>query len=179
MTRSALGILPILLLTCLSQAVEAGPPLVLVFRVEGEIMSATEILADEALHEAEALNASLAVMLLDTPGGSLPSVRRVARIIEASPVPAAVFVYPAGAVAWSGGAYVLMVAHIAVMASGTSVGSAQPVTLTPLGPAPVNESKLTNALAEFIEQQAVLHSRNSTVARLFVTQNLNLGLARP
>jgi len=75
-------------------------------------------------------------------------------------------------VAWSGGVYILMSSHIAAMASGTTIGSAQPVSA--VGEV-VNEPKYINALSGFLRDNARLHNRNETVAQEFVTQNLNLG----
>jgi membrane-bound serine protease (ClpP class) len=65
-----------------------------------------------------------------------------------------------------------MASHIAVMASGTTIGSAQPVLST--GEL-LNESKYMNALSALMRDNARLHSRNETVAEQFVRQNINLG----
>ena len=89
-----------------------------------------------------------------------------------SPIPVLVWVTPSGATAWSGGTYILMASHIAVMASGTTIGSAQPVLST--GEV-LNESKYINALSGLMRDNARLHSRNETVAQQFVTENINLG----
>lgn len=61
------------------------------------------------------------------------------------------------------------------MASGTSIGSAQPILLTPGGIVYVNESKVLNAVSKLLGSYARLHSRSETAACLFVTENLNLG----
>jgi membrane-bound serine protease (ClpP class) len=58
------------------------------------------------------------------------------------------------------------------MASGTTIGSAQPVLST--GEL-VNDTKTINALTGLMRDNARLHSRNETVAQEFVTQNINLG----
>ena len=58
------------------------------------------------------------------------------------------------------------------MASGTTIGSCQPVDLTGT---PITDTKYLNALTALMVNHAVLHSRNETTAELFVTQNLNLG----
>ncbi len=65
-----------------------------------------------------------------------------------------------------------MASHIAAMASGTTIGSCQPVL--PTGQ-PVNASKYINAYAKLLMHHAQLHDRNETIAQLFVTKNLNLG----
>ncbi|RLE38712.1 hypothetical protein DRJ17_03200 [Candidatus Woesearchaeota archaeon] len=148
---------------------------VIVVSIQEEITEATEVLFRNVIKEAEAIGAKLVVVLLDTPGGSVSSVKNIMVMMESSKVPVAVLVYPVGATAWSGGAYILMASHIAAMASGTIVGSAQPVMMTLAGPVYVNESKVINALVGLMVHHARIHSRNTTVARLFVEQNLNLG----
>jgi membrane-bound serine protease (ClpP class) len=65
-----------------------------------------------------------------------------------------------------------MSSHIAVMASGTTIGSAQPVSS--LGQV-LDQPKHINALAGLMRDNARLHNRNETAAQEFVTENLNLG----
>ncbi|MBO3757975.1 MAG: nodulation protein NfeD, partial [Candidatus Brockarchaeota archaeon] len=54
---------------------------------------------------------------------------------------------------------------------GTTIGSCQPVTSTGT---PINETKYLNALIALMVNHAKLHSRNETIAKLFITENLNL-----
>jgi membrane-bound serine protease (ClpP class) len=65
-----------------------------------------------------------------------------------------------------------MASHIAVMASGTSIGSAQPILST--GEL-INDTKHINALTALMVNHARLHDRNATAARSFIHENLNLG----
>ena len=58
------------------------------------------------------------------------------------------------------------------MASGTTIGSAQPVSAT--GEV-INETKIINALTGLMRDNARLHDRNETAAQQFITQNINLG----
>jgi membrane-bound serine protease (ClpP class) len=109
---------------------------------------------------------------LNTPGGELGSVTDIMNDFGSSRVPVVVWVTPQGATAWSGGTYILMASHIAAMASGTTIGSAQPVLAT--GEV-LNESKYINALSALMRDNARLHNRNETLAEEFVTKNVNLG----
>jgi len=145
---------------------------VLIVRVSSEIARPTVELVTRSIEEAEVGGARLIVYELNTPGGELASVTDIMNEINSSPVPVLVWVAPSGAVAWSGGVYILMSSHIAAMASGTTIGSAQPVSA--VGEV-VNEPKYINALSGFLRDNARLHNRNETVAQEFVTQNLNLG----
>ncbi|MGB9895194.1 MAG: NfeD family protein [Thermoproteota archaeon] len=145
---------------------------VLVVKVNGEITRATEVMLSDAINFANSYNVRLIVVELNTPGGELDSVQSIMEMFDASKIPVVVFVYPIGASAWSGGTYILMASHIAAMASGTTIGSCQPVTETGT---PINESKYLNALIALMVNHAKLHSRNETTARMFITENLNLG----
>jgi membrane-bound serine protease (ClpP class) len=145
---------------------------VLIVRVNSEIARPTVELFTRSIEEANLGSARLIVYELNTPGGELGSVTDIMNALNSSPVPAMVWVTPSGATAWSGGVYILMSSHIAAMASGTTIGSAQPVSA--LGE-PLTEPKYINALSGILRDNARLHSRNETVAEEFVTQNLNVG----
>jgi membrane-bound serine protease (ClpP class) len=145
---------------------------VLIVRVNSEIARPTVELFTRSIEEAKVGGARLIVCELNTPGGELGSVTDIMNALNSSPVPVVVWVTPSGAAAWSGGVYVLMSSHIAAMASGTTIGSAQPVGA--FGET-LNESKYINALSGILRDNARLHGRNETVAQEFVTQNLNVG----
>jgi len=168
--------LAILFILALSAGLQSsggvGQGSVLIVRVSSEIARPTVELVTRSIEEAEVGGARLIVYELNTPGGELASVTDIMNEINSSPVPVLVWVAPSGAVAWSGGVYILMSSHIAAMASGTTIGSAQPVSA--VGEV-VNEPKYINALSGFLRDNARLHNRNETVAQEFVTQNLNLG----
>jgi membrane-bound serine protease (ClpP class) len=145
---------------------------VLVVSIHSDIAGPTVELVTRSIEEAQAGGARLIVYELNTPGGDLTSVTDIMNQFNSSPIPVVVWVTPSGASAWSGGTYILMASDIAVMASGTTIGSAQPVTATG---EPVNESKIINALTGLMRDNARLHDRNETAAQQFITQNINLG----
>jgi len=145
---------------------------VLVVTISSDISSPTTELVSRSIGEAQAGGARLIVYELNTPGGDLGSVTDIMNSFNSSPVPVVVWVTPSGAAAWSGGTYILMASHVAVMASGTTIGSAQPVTSTG---ETVNETKIINALTGLMRDNARLHNRNETIAQEFITQNINLG----
>lgn len=145
---------------------------VLVVKISSEIARPTAELVSRSIKEAEAGNARLIIYELNTPGGDLSAVTSIMNSFSTSTVPILVWVTPSGASAWSGGTYMLMASHIAAMASGTTIGSAQPVLST--GEV-LNQSKYINALSALMRDNARLHNRNQTVAEQFVTKNINLG----
>jgi membrane-bound serine protease (ClpP class) len=166
------GVLAFILLTGLQPAQAPAKGSVLVVRISSDIASPTAELVARSIEEGEVGGARLIVYELNTPGGDLQSVTDIMNDFNNSTVPVVVWVTPSGAAAWSGGTYILMASHIAAMASGTTIGSAQPDTST--GQV-LNDSKYINALSALMRDNARLHSRNETVAQEFVTQNINLG----
>ena len=100
-----------------------------VLELDGAVSPAT---ADYLIRGIEAANedgAGLIILQMDTPGGLVTSTRDINRAILNSSVPVATFVAPSGARAASAGTFILYASHLAVMAPGTSVGAATPVSL--------------------------------------------------
>lgn len=162
------------ILCCLAAArVTAAPSQpVLVVTLDTEITAATTYMFQDVMSTAEDVDARLIVVETDTPGGELGAVKDIMNMFESSPIPVCLYVYPIGAAAWSGGTYILVSAHVAAMASGTSVGSCQPVTIAGQ---PLNDTKEINALTALMVNHASLHLRNATASRKFISENLNLG----
>lgn len=166
------AILALVLAVGLQHVSAAGQEGVLVVTIHSDLARPTAELVARSIEEAKIGGARLVVFELNTPGGELGAVTDIMNDFNNSPVPVLVWVTPSGGTAWSGGTYILMASHIAVMASGTTIGSAQPVLST--GEV-LNQSKYINALAGLMRDNARLHNRNETVAQQFVTQNINLG----
>jgi len=145
---------------------------ILLVNINGEITGATTNMIKEALGIGEINQVRLAIVTLNTPGGEVTAVKEIMDIFEQSNIPICVFVYPPTATAWSGGTYLLMASHIAVMASGTTIGSCQPVYSTG---EPIDYSKYINAFIALMRDHARLHGRNETAAELFVKENINMG----
>jgi membrane-bound serine protease (ClpP class) len=145
---------------------------VLLVSINSEITVATTAMMNDVFGIAEARGVRLVIVRLNTPGGEVGAVKDIMDLFEASTIPVCAFVYPPAATAWSGGTYVLMASDIAAMASATTIGSCQPVYSTGQ---PINYSKYMNAYTALMKHHARLHSRNETVAELFVTQNINVG----
>jgi len=80
------------------------------------------------IEEAEQAGVSAVVIVIDTPGGLLDSTRDIVKAELGADVPVIAYVTPAGARAGSAGVFITMAAHIAVMAPGTTIGAAHPVS---------------------------------------------------
>ncbi len=87
-------------------------------------------LLDDALRLAEAEGASLLVLRLDTPGGSLEATRDIIKTMLNAPLPIAVWVGPAGARAASAGVFIVAASSFAGMSPQTTIGAATPVTMS-------------------------------------------------
>ena len=72
--------------------------------------------------------ASAVVIKLNTPGGSLDATQRIVSSLLEAPLPTIVWVAPSGARAASAGTFITLAGHVAVMASGTNIGAASPIS---------------------------------------------------
>jgi len=113
-------------------ATVAGPEpgrTALVIDLTGAIGPASAAYVEDAIATAEAQEAEVLVLRMDTPGGLDTSMRAIVKAITASHVPVVGYVAPTGARAASAGTYVLYACHVAAMAPGTNLGAATPVEL--------------------------------------------------
>lgn len=96
--------------------------------IDGSINPATADFIRESLRTTENDGAEALVIELDTPGGLLTSTKSIVKELLGARVPVIVYVAPGGASATSAGVFVTLAAHIAVMAPGTTIGAAHPVS---------------------------------------------------
>ncbi len=113
----------------------------------------------QGIIKAQEENAQCLIINLNTPGGLLTSTREIVKNMMQSSVPVIVFVSPSGAHAGSAGVFITMAANIAVMAPGTNIGAAHPVSLTGKSDQVMNE-KGTNDAAAFLRSIADKRGRN-------------------
>jgi membrane-bound serine protease (ClpP class) len=141
---------------------------IILMSINDELTDTTKNYVQNAISVAKYRGSRLIIMSLNTPGGYVSSVEAMMSLIDESEIPVVVFVEQR---AVSGGTYTLMASHIAVMKSGSQIGSCQPVDASG---EPITDSKYINYLTELMRNHAWLHSRNETAAQLFVKENLNL-----
>ena len=165
-------ILFLIILFLITQLAEAKK--VLVIEVNGPITAGTLELFKSSLEKAEEIKAEALLVTLDTPGGGLTETLEIVKLIDRTDIPIISYVYPTGATAWSAGTIILISSHVAAMSPNTVIGSAQPAALSAQGIAPINESKIINALTTLVAEKARLHKRNETAAVAFIKENLNL-----
>jgi membrane-bound serine protease (ClpP class) len=140
-----------LILFLLPQSVISQKSIVHVITVDGTINPASADYIHEAIGHATESNAECLIINLNTPGGLLKSTRVIVSDFLNSPIPIVVYVSPAGSQAASAGVFVTLASHIAVMAPGTNIGAAHPVTIGDQKDSVMME-KATNDAAAFIRR---------------------------
>jgi membrane-bound serine protease (ClpP class) len=118
-----------------SVAIRAAPvvaaetaPVVMVAQVDALIQPVSADYMIQTIDRADREGAALLVFMLRTPGGLVDSTRAIITRMLAAKTPVAVFVAPSGSHAASAGFLVTISADLAVMAPGTHIGAAHPVS---------------------------------------------------
>lgn len=122
----------------LSIAQENGEKPVHVLTMQGPISPALYNYMQKGFTRAQAENAQLILIELNTPGGLLTTTREMTTLILNSPIPVAVHVTPSGSHAASAGTFLVYASHVAAMSDGTNIGAATPIQM---GGAPSSPSK--------------------------------------
>ena len=107
-----------------------GGPHALVITIDGVINPVKDRYIERAMEEAQVRGSTLLIIRLDTPGGLLNSTRDIVEQLLSAPIPTAVYVTPPGARAGSAGTFITAAANFAVMAPGSNIGAATPVSST-------------------------------------------------
>lgn len=96
----------------------------------------------------------------DTPGGAYHATRKIVQHLLAADMLVAVYVAPKGARAASAGTFILAAANFAVMAPGTNIGAASPVSATGEDIRGSLQQKVTNDAAALMRSIAQERGRN-------------------
>ena len=145
---------------------EAAPaqPVVTVIHLDTTIQPVSAWYLDRGLRQAEQDHAAAVLILMNTPGGLLESMREMVHSILASPVPVIVYVSPAGSRAGSAGFFLLEAADVAAMAPGTNAGAAHPV-IEGGKMDPIMKQKLENDATAFLRSYTSIRKRNIAAAQ--------------
>jgi membrane-bound serine protease (ClpP class) len=162
---------------------------VLVATLDGVINPITDNYISNAVDKAVADGSNALIIQMDTPGGLDTSMRDIIKKMLGARVPVVVFVSPSGARAASAGMYITEAADIAVMAPGTNIGSAHPVSIGGSNPAPnpsaspgpaataapdIESIKIENDAAAYARALATLHHHNADWVEKAVRQSINV-----
>ncbi|HYA40263.1 MAG TPA: nodulation protein NfeD [Syntrophobacteraceae bacterium] len=132
-----------------------------IIQIKDSINPGVEDFIEYAIKLSTDDKAEFLIILLDTPGGLMTSMRGISQAILNSQVPIVVYVYPSGAQAASAGVFITVSADIAAMAPGTNIGAAHPVTG---GGGEISSSmsdKVLNDMLAFARSIAAQRGRNA------------------
>jgi membrane-bound serine protease (ClpP class) len=146
---------------------------VVALTVEGPIVPVTASYIQRGIKLAE--NEGIACIIkLDTPGGLYSSTQQIVGYILNAGVPVIVYVSPQGGWAGSAGTFITIAAHYAVMAPGSRIGAAHPVSTTgqtEQSVSDVSSQKITEDAAAWVRSLAQLRGRNVQAAELAVRES--------
>jgi membrane-bound serine protease (ClpP class) len=142
----------------------ANNPTAVVAELDGIIHPIATEYVDEAITQADAAGADVVVIVLRTPGGLLDSTRDIVSRMIASRAPVVVFVGPSGARAASAGFILTIAADVAVMAPGTHIGAAHPVSGTGQPADTTTATKAAEDVAAYVRSLAEARKRNVGLA---------------
>ena len=147
-----------------ASAQQAGQqPLVEEFVMTDTVQPVSAGQLDRAIARANSEGAAALLIVLDTPGGLVDSMRNMAGAILSSRVPVIIYVAPAGARAGSAGFFLLEAADIAAMAPGTNAGAAH-VVFEFGKPDETLTQKVENDAEAFLRSYVSKRSRNVDAA---------------
>ncbi len=104
------------------------------------------------------------LLLINTPGGSLDSTRRIVELIVNSEYPYMCLVSPAGGHAGSAGAIILQACHVNGALNGTNLGAATPVTMGGEIPEDVKK-KILNDTRSWLDSLTKMRGRSEQFGR--------------
>ena len=143
--------------------------------VDAIINPATAKFIVDSIDQATQQGGQCLIIQLDTPGGLMESMRMIVKKELASTIPIIVYVAPSGARAASAGVFITLAAHLAVMAPGTHIGAAHPVTLGAEGKESktMTEKVVNDAVAD-IKATAKRRGRNVDWAENAVRKSVSI-----
>lgn len=112
----------------LAGSTRAAGPEVMVLPTTGIVDGSMAKYLEDSITLAEGRNVAAVVIKLNTPGGRLDSTNDIVGSILEAKVPVIVWVAPAGGYAASAGTFITLAANVALMAPGTSIGAASPIS---------------------------------------------------
>jgi len=161
-------------LTATDSILPSGGPLVYTLTLEGSIGAIKYERIAEAIEQSEEDNASLLIVIMDTPGGFSSHTHTICKAILNSRVPVCTYVAPSGARAGSAGVYIAYASHFVAMAPSTNIGAAHPVAAGGGEIDSVMNEKVTNDAVAQIKAAAEKHGRNVEWAEKAVRQSVSI-----
>ncbi len=152
-------------------ATDDPAPVVYLAEVDGIIHPVSAEYLRSAIAQADSAGAAVIVITLRTPGGLVDSTRDINTAILAAKTPVVVFVGPSGSRAASAGFLITMAADVAVMAPGTHIGAAHPVSGDGQKVDDVMAKKMASDVAGYARTIAAQRKRNVDLVEKAVTES--------
>src|ERR671935_47371 len=151
------------LLALAPSAVAAATPRVLAIHFDGnlDVDPVTQGYVNHQLDRAAKDDYSAAIILLDTPGGDLSSMRKIFLKELSLPIPVIVYVSPAGARAGSAGLWISEAGDVLAMAPATEIGASTPIDAGGQNLGTDLRHKIINDAAASIKALAHEHGRDT------------------
>lgn len=147
-----------------------SPQPVIELRLDGVVDPFTANYIRGGIEQANGQGAAAVLLTIDTPGGLDSSMREIIQAILNSKVPVICYVSPEGARAASAGTFIMMGCPVAAMAPGTEIGAAHPVGVA----GAIEQQKVTNDAAAYIQSLANRNGRNADWARQAVVDSVSI-----
>jgi membrane-bound serine protease (ClpP class) len=157
--------------TAVPSAQVAKRPLALVAEFDGIVHPVSAEYLNGIIDQADTSGADVVLFVLETPGGLLDSTRAIVSRMITSRAPVVVFVGPSGARAASAGFIITLAADVAVMAPGTHIGAAHPVSGTGQQMDETMSAKVASDTAAYARSLAQARTRNAELAAQAVTES--------
>lgn len=149
------------------------PPVFLI-EVDAIINPATAKFITDSIDQATQQGGQCLIIQLDTPGGLMESMRIIIKKMLASSIPIIVYVAPSGARAASAGVFITIAANVAVMAPGTHIGAAHPVSVGEGKESKTMEEKVLNDAVSYIKSIAKTKGKNVDWAEKAVRKSVSI-----
>ncbi len=146
-------------------------PLAIVAEFDGIIHPISAEYLTETINQADTSDADVVVFILRTPGGLLDSTRTIVSRMITSRAPVVVFVGPSGSRAASAGFVIALAADVAVMAPGTHIGAAHPVSGSGEAMDETMAEKAASDTAAYVRSLAAARGRNLVLAEEAVLES--------
>ena len=173
--RGFIAILVLAASAMLFTPVSAADNEIIVLNVKGTINPVLTDYIERGIGHAEAADARMVIISLDTPGGLDTAIRNIIQAIDRSSVPVVVYV-PPGARAASAGFFITIASDVAVMAPDTAIGAATPVSVggDEDGLSDDMRNKVINDAVAYARAIATAHDRNPDWAESAVRDGASL-----
>jgi membrane-bound serine protease (ClpP class) len=127
-SRLSLAVMATGALLLIASSASAAGPEVVVLPTTGIVDGTMAKYLEDSITQAEDRHVAAVIVKLNTPGGRLDSTNDIVGTLLEAKVPVIVWVAPAGGFAASAGTFITLSAHVALMAPGTSIGAASPIS---------------------------------------------------